>query len=296
MTKHFYWIDLRSCPRILSFPFPVDTIGSVLMEKDGYHGTHKGGMEFCVRMRSWGETAAVDRIDGREYVTPYPHFFIQREGPRHDYDYLKPRESFFVIYNPRLEPLFEASGIGPQDVVWPLEITPEFAQTVRALRDLFPVHAQRGVADQIDALSWTLVTQAVVMRPEDPAERDPWRDRIHAVATDLQTHYRESHDMDRIAAKHGLSRRSFYRHWSRHHTQSPIQYLNNIRLTHAAGLLTRSSLTVAEISYSVGFADVSYFIGAFRRLYGATPLAFRTDRQLAPAVGAVPEARRRPRA
>jgi AraC-like DNA-binding protein len=54
-------------------------------------------------------------------------------------------------------------------------------------------------------------------------------------------------------------------------------YLNKLRLTEAARLLTeKSAATVAEIAYSVGYANVSYFNRLFKEEYGCTPKSFRT--------------------
>jgi AraC-like DNA-binding protein len=54
-------------------------------------------------------------------------------------------------------------------------------------------------------------------------------------------------------------------------------YLNKLRLKEAARLLTeKSAATVAEIAYSVGYANVSYFNRLFKEEYGCTPKAFRT--------------------
>ena len=54
-------------------------------------------------------------------------------------------------------------------------------------------------------------------------------------------------------------------------------YLNKLRLTEAARLLTeKGTATVAEVAYSVGYANVSYFNKLFKEEYGCTPKAFRT--------------------
>lgn len=54
-------------------------------------------------------------------------------------------------------------------------------------------------------------------------------------------------------------------------------YLNKLRLTEAARLLAeKGSATVAEIAYSVGYANVSYFNKLFKEEYGCTPKAFRS--------------------
>ena len=54
-------------------------------------------------------------------------------------------------------------------------------------------------------------------------------------------------------------------------------YLNKLRLTEAARLLAeKETATVAEIAYSVGYSNVSYFNKLFKEEYGCTPKAFRT--------------------
>jgi AraC-like DNA-binding protein len=54
-------------------------------------------------------------------------------------------------------------------------------------------------------------------------------------------------------------------------------YLNKLRLTEAARLLAeKDAATVAEIAYSVGYGNVSYFNKLFKEEYGCTPKAFRS--------------------
>lgn len=54
-------------------------------------------------------------------------------------------------------------------------------------------------------------------------------------------------------------------------------YLNKLRLTEAARLLIEmESATVAEVAYSVGYSNVSYFNKLFKEEYGCTPKSFRT--------------------
>ena len=54
-------------------------------------------------------------------------------------------------------------------------------------------------------------------------------------------------------------------------------YLNKLRLTEAARLLAENdSANVAEIAYSVGYKNVSYFNRLFKEEYSCTPRAFRT--------------------
>jgi AraC-like DNA-binding protein len=54
------------------------------------------------------------------------------------------------------------------------------------------------------------------------------------------------------------------------------RYINKLRLTEAARLLTdKTGKPIAEIAYSVGYANASYFNKLFKEEYGCTPKAFR---------------------
>lgn len=61
--------------------------------------------------------------------------------------------------------------------------------------------------------------------------------------------------------------------------QSPIAYLNNLRLQKACELLTCSNDRIGEISTAVGFENTNHFINLFRRQYGMTPGTYRKHYQ-----------------
>jgi AraC family cel operon transcriptional repressor len=59
---------------------------------------------------------------------------------------------------------------------------------------------------------------------------------------------------------------------------SPTQYLNKVRVQHAAMLLANSELSLADVALDCGFENQSYFHRLFRRRYGCTPTDFRRRR------------------
>ncbi|MEZ5070730.1 MAG: response regulator [Bacteroidales bacterium] len=77
----------------------------------------------------------------------------------------------------------------------------------------------------------------------------------------LETFYRE---MNR-------SRSTMFRKLAALTGQSPSEFIRTIRLKRAASLLEQGFGSVSEISYEVGFRNVSYFNRSFRKLYGLSP-------------------------
>ncbi|MDR6550391.1 response regulator [Paenibacillus qinlingensis] len=57
--------------------------------------------------------------------------------------------------------------------------------------------------------------------------------------------------------------------------QTPVSFLQNVRIGHAKQLLHYSEWSVAEIADQTGFTDDAYFIKLFKREVGQTPSAYR---------------------
>jgi AraC-like DNA-binding protein len=74
-----------------------------------------------------------------------------------------------------------------------------------------------------------------------------------------------------------MSESSFMKYFKRVTGRTFISYLTRLRLERAEDLLERTSLSVAEISHSVGFADQSYFDRVFRRHFSRTPREVRRE-------------------
>lgn len=61
----------------------------------------------------------------------------------------------------------------------------------------------------------------------------------------------------------------------RHLGMSPTDYVNRIRMEHAAMLLSDRRLSVEEVAADCGLANLSYFYRLFRAHYGTTPSDYR---------------------
>lgn len=99
--------------------------------------------------------------------------------------------------------------------------------------------------------------------------------RAYRMLTFIQEHYREPVTVDQIARVGGVSRRECFRCFRSAINQTPIEYLNQFRLSVAAHLLTDEDQPVACVSESCGFENISYFTKLFKRRYGVTPSQFR---------------------
>lgn len=68
-----------------------------------------------------------------------------------------------------------------------------------------------------------------------------------------------------------MSRSNLYRKIEALTNQSTHEFIRSLRLKRAAQLLKKSSGSVTDIAYAVGFNNLSYFSKTFRQQFGQTP-------------------------
>lgn len=78
-----------------------------------------------------------------------------------------------------------------------------------------------------------------------------------------------------IALKASSSERTLNRRFKRETGQTPMQWVNGVRVKHAQQLLERTSESVESISRHVGFASATNFREHFRRVAGVSPQSYR---------------------
>lgn len=77
-----------------------------------------------------------------------------------------------------------------------------------------------------------------------------------------------------LGSKMGLSRVQLYRKIKALTNYSPVELLRIARLKKAASLLASSDMTIAEITYEVGFTSPSYFTKCYKEYFGENPRDF----------------------
>jgi|GEM_PF-254215 len=90
----------------------------------------------------------------------------------------------------------------------------------------------------------------------------------------MQQNLSEPIHLGDLAAIAQLSRFHFVRAFKATTRVTPMQFLEQARISHAQGLLRKGGFSVAEVAYLVGFSDQSHFTRRFHRRVGCTPGAY----------------------
>lgn len=93
----------------------------------------------------------------------------------------------------------------------------------------------------------------------------------------LDEHYQEKFRLDALAETLGKSRSYVSRKFHAETGEKIHDYLNTLRLRKACERLLHSEASVREIATQVGFSDVTWFISAFKKGIGETPLQYRKN-------------------
>lgn len=93
----------------------------------------------------------------------------------------------------------------------------------------------------------------------------------------LDENYQVKFSLDALATELGKSRSYVSRKFHLETGEKIHDYLNTLRLRKACECLLHSDESVRDIGSRVGFSDVTYFISAFKKGIGETPLQYRKN-------------------
>lgn len=99
-----------------------------------------------------------------------------------------------------------------------------------------------------------------------------WLEHTHD-AMKLPKNFIAGHD--RMVEISGRSPEHLSRNFKKYYNVTPINYILELRLNHAAALLSSSSLSATDICYECGFNSLAWFYDAFTKQFGITPKQYR---------------------
>jgi len=156
-------------------------------------------------------------------------------------------------------------------------------QALSTLRRIVFESRQGGIGSQ--ELSLSLAMQLVVGAARLSGQTSATRTaeaRILAYGRELEQSFWIDERMDAVAARMGISRRSFSGHFRKLFGKSWLDYIHDLRIHHAARLLKESSLPIKTVAFECGYQDISHFYRRFSLQMKMSPQNWRKVASLNP--------------
>jgi transcriptional regulator GlxA family with amidase domain len=93
----------------------------------------------------------------------------------------------------------------------------------------------------------------------------------------LQANYAQSVRLKALAEEVEMSVRTLNRRFQTATGQTPIKYLQTVRIGVARDLIRNSNLAIADIAYRVGYHNASHFSADFRKAMNVSPAHYRQN-------------------
>lgn len=85
----------------------------------------------------------------------------------------------------------------------------------------------------------------------------------------------EKISVEHLSAKFAVGRRNFDRRFIKATGNTPIEYLQRVKIEAAKKAIETSQKTISEVMYEVGYSDVKAFREVFRKITGMSPLEYK---------------------
>ncbi|MBZ5721305.1 MAG: helix-turn-helix domain-containing protein [Acidobacteriia bacterium] len=108
-----------------------------------------------------------------------------------------------------------------------------------------------------------------------PLKTDHSDDTISSAQEWLHHNFHKNFPLDAPARRVGMSLRNFVRRFKQATGDSPLIYLQKLRVAAAKRMLEGNHRTMQEISDAVGYQDAAFFRSLFQRHTGVSPSAYR---------------------
>lgn len=106
-------------------------------------------------------------------------------------------------------------------------------------------------------------------------QRNHGDEDIQKVQDYMETHYQDKISIETLAGLINTGRRTFERRFKQATNNTPIEYIQRVRIEAAKNFFEASRKNVTEIMFDVGYTDTKAFRDIFKKITGLTPIEYR---------------------
>jgi transcriptional regulator GlxA family with amidase domain len=98
---------------------------------------------------------------------------------------------------------------------------------------------------------------------------------IAKAQTHIEGNLKEKISMEDLSSKFAVGRRNFDRRFIKATGNTPVEYLQRVKIESAKKAFESSRKTINEVMYEVGYSDVKAFREVFRKITGMSPFEYK---------------------
>lgn len=99
---------------------------------------------------------------------------------------------------------------------------------------------------------------------------------VKKAQTYIEDNLDEKISVDKLSSRFAVGRRNFDRRFIKATGNTPLEYLQRVRIEAAKKAFETTRKTINEVMYEVGYSDVKAFREVFRKITGMSPLEYRS--------------------
>lgn len=99
--------------------------------------------------------------------------------------------------------------------------------------------------------------------------------RMNNLMSYIRDNYKHKIMLEDLAKVAGMTENSFCRYFKQKTGKTPVQFINELRISHACFQLKNNNMSLKEICYDSGFNNFVSFHKSFKSITGTTPNQFR---------------------
>ena len=251
---------------------------------------HEGFAELVLVYRGYG----IHIFENREYPISPGDVFVINGSKIHAYKDIKDLEFFNILFDeqelnirwrdlntlPGFQTLFriEPAALEQGILKSQFKLTPpQLIAAENMVNEMEALLQRREAGCQFHSLA--LFLELVVMLSKYYVAKNAAEanipQRMGMLISFFEKHYATPINVEKMGEIVCMSRPALFRHFRRVFQTSPIDFLNNLRLSKAGELLHHSDLSILEIAQRTGFPDSNYFSRIFRKVMNTSPSEFR---------------------
>ena len=91
----------------------------------------------------------------------------------------------------------------------------------------------------------------------------------------MENNVAEKISVDQLSEMFAISRRNFERRFKKATTNTPVEYLQRVKIEAAKKSLESTRENINEVMYNVGYSDSKAFRNMFKKITGLSPVSYR---------------------